>query len=125
MIKLTEDRFAELAREAVDSLPPELRDRMENVTIDVQPLPDEQTCAGLGLDSPYHLFGLYHGIPLTQRSVEILSMQPDRITIYQESIQRASRSEAEVVEQIRTTVLHEIGHFFGLDEDDLDALGYG
>ena len=65
------------------------------------------------------------GVPLTQRSVEAPFAYPDRIIIYKRPIEAACASEREAVEQIRKTVLHEVGHFFGLDEADLDELGYG
>lgn len=125
MIELSENRFAELAREAVDSLPDDFREHMRNVTIDIEPLPSSRLCREMDLPSPYHLLGLYHGVPLPERSVEMPFQYPDRISIYQLSIQAACDTEAEIVEQIRKTVLHEIGHFFGMDEDDLDELGYG
>jgi predicted Zn-dependent protease with MMP-like domain len=116
--------FARLIREAVDLLPDQFRAHMENVSIDIEPLPDADACRELELDSPYDLLGLYRGVPLTERNVEYPPMLPDRIVIYQRSIESACRSEQDAVEQIRTTVLHEIGHFFGLDEDDLEDLGY-
>ncbi|MCG3179696.1 MAG: hypothetical protein BIFFINMI_02037 [Phycisphaerae bacterium] len=125
MVRFDDETFAGLVQRAIDSLPQAFRDRMENVAIDIQPLPDEETCREMELDSPYELFGLYRGVPLTERNVEAPWAWPDRIVIYQRSIERACGDADEAVEQIRKTVLHEIGHFFGLDEDDLENLGYG
>ena len=97
---------------------------MHNVVIDVEPLPSRLDCRELGIDDPTELLGLYHGVPLTERSIEEASFGPDRITIYQRSIEAICESREDVIEQVRTTVLHEIGHHFGLDEDDLEELGY-
>jgi predicted Zn-dependent protease with MMP-like domain len=71
------------------------------------------------------LLGLYEGRPRTRRSVEDSGVMPDVIYIFQDDVELASDSEAELIDQVRTTVLHELGHHFGMNEDDLDALGYG
>ncbi len=118
------DAFADLIDQAIQSLPDQFRERMENVSVHVEPLADRRTCREMDLSSPYDLFGLYRGVPLTERSVEAPYAWPDRIVIYQKPIERTCDSAEEAVEQIRRTVLHEIGHFFGLDEDDLEELGY-
>ena len=80
--------------------------------------------AGVGVDDPTELLGLYHGTPLTERSIEEGFSMPDRIVLYQRNIEDMCETKDEVIEEIRTTVLHEIGHHFGLDEDDLEELGY-
>lgn len=118
------DTFLDLIARAVASLPQQFRSHMQNVTIDVEPLPDRRTCHDMDLDSPYELLGLYHGVPLTERHVEGVYF-PDRITIYQKSIEASCDDPDQAIEQIRHTVLHEVGHFFGMTEDDLDRLGYG
>ena len=88
-------------------------------------MPDRETCAKAGIDNPRELLGLYRGTPLTERSVEHARHLPDHVTIYQRNIERCCRNKREAVEQIRRTVLHEVGHHFGLDEDDLAKMGYG
>ena len=80
---------------------------------------------GLKLEPGHLLLGLYRGRPRTQRSVEDSGSLPDVIYIFQESIQRVCQSEEQLVRQVRITVLHEIGHHFGMSEDDLEKLGYG
>ena len=71
------------------------------------------------------MLGLYTGRPLTRRSVEDSGVMPDSILIFQYNIELVCNSRAELVDEVRKTVLHEIGHHFGMNEDDLDALGYG
>jgi predicted Zn-dependent protease with MMP-like domain len=121
---LSDDQFGALVDEAVDSLPAEFQPYLENVVIEVEDRPDRHTARRLGLRSRRSLLGLYHGVPLTGRSVEHSGRLPDRITIYKENVEAACSSTEDVIEQVRVTVLHEIGHHFGLDEDDLASKGY-
>ena len=123
--RITDDEFADLVDEALADLPAELGRYLDGVAIDIEPMPDRETARSVGLRSRRHLLGLYVGVPLTQRSVEQLARLPDRIVIYRDNILRACRTRQQVVDQVRTTVLHEVGHHFGLDELDLDQLGYG
>ena len=71
------------------------------------------------------LLGYYQGVPLTQKSVSAPFEYPERILIFQANIEACCRTRKEIVQQVRKTVLHEIGHHFGMDEDDLEELGYG
>ncbi len=123
-MRLSDEEFEDLVEEAVESVPPEFDPYLENVVIEIEDQPDHHTARGLGLGDRQGLLGLYHGVPLTERSVEHSGRLPDRITIYKRNIEACCRTPADVVEQVRTTVLHEIGHHFGLDEDDLEAQGY-
>ncbi|NOS99636.1 MAG: metallopeptidase family protein [Phycisphaerales bacterium] len=122
---MSSKQFMRLVEEAVAEIPPQMAVYLENVVIDVEDMPDAETCASMELDDPAELMGLYHGTPLTERSVEMSGQMPDRIVIYQRNIEREARSRREIIDEVRTTVLHEIGHHFGLDEDALDDLGYG
>ena len=124
VIRLSEEEFEALVERAIDGLPPEFERRLENVVVEIDDLPDRRTARELGLRDRRSLLGLYHGVPLTQRSVEYSGRLPDRITIYKQNIEACCSSREEVVEQVRTTVLHEVGHHFGLDEGDLRAKGY-
>lgn len=117
--------FAQLVERALDELPEQFADFLEEVPVEVRDRPTPAQLKRLGLRSNALLLGLYQGRPLTQRSVEDSGRLPDLIYIFQEPIEAVSGSEAELVEQVRKTVLHEIGHHFGMDEDDLDKLGYG
>ena len=124
-IRLTEQEFAKLVDQALASLPEEFLPYMENLSVEVVPQAtrSQLDSAGLGPDSD--LLGLYEGVPLTKKSVDFLVDWPERIFIFQRSIESICNSPQEVIEQVRTTVLHEVGHHFGMDEDDLDELGYG
>lgn len=124
-MKLTTNEFRRLVAQALREIPPELAAYLDNVAVDVEPMPDADTCRSLELDDPTELMGFYQGTPLTERGLPESGDLPDRIIIYQRNIERDAHSRREIVEEIRTTVLHEIGHHFGLDEEDLDDLGYG
>jgi predicted Zn-dependent protease with MMP-like domain len=124
VVKLSIEEFEMLVDQALDRIPPEFESYMEGLAVDVEPMPDEQTLRDLGLSDPRELLGFYRGTPLTSRSVEHSMRMPDSIVIYQRNIERMCRNRAQVIRQIRKTVLHEVGHHFGLDEDQLRELGY-
>jgi len=123
-MRLSENEFAVLVEEALKGIPKPFETFLQQIVVDVEPMPDDRTLHEMEIDDPTELLGIYHGTPLTERSVEDGVRLPDRITIFQRNIERCCRSRKEIVEEIRTTVLHEVGHHFGLDEDDLDELGY-
>jgi predicted Zn-dependent protease with MMP-like domain len=115
VIEVSEERFEELVGDALDQIPPELARRMDNVVILVRDRGADQ-----------HLLGLYEGIPLTERDSAYGGMvTPDRITIYRQPILALCDSEDDVVRQVTITVVHEVGHHFGIDDDRLDELGWG
>lgn len=107
------DRFEELVGDALDALPAGLASRMDNVVVCV-----EESHPG------EDLLGLYEGIPLTERELYGAMELPDTVTLFRDQICAISRDEAEVTEQVRVTVVHEVAHHFGLDDDKLDELGW-
>ncbi|WP_372734994.1 metallopeptidase family protein [Nocardioides sp.] len=113
MVEVEPERFEEMVTEALDGLPDELGELMSNVAVTVQHE------AG-----PRGLRGLYRGIPLTRRSNFYAGALPDQITIYHRAICAMCNSEAEVVEQVRRTVIHEVGHHFGIGDARLRQLGW-
>lgn len=123
-IRCSREVFDELVRQALQDIPAPLAQYLRDVTIDVEPMPGPGECKAAGVGDPRTLMGLYQGTPLPHRSVEQSGRLPDRITIYQHNIERCCRTRRDVIHQVRKTVLHEIGHHFGLDESDLADLGY-
>jgi predicted Zn-dependent protease with MMP-like domain len=112
------ERFAKVVEEALDSLPQEFRSRIHNVAVLVEDLPPNQLSAQSGQQRRLRL-GLFHGVPTTKKSIFDLPTGPDYVVLYQKNIEAVCSSEAEVCEQIRLTVIHELGHYFGLDENQL------
>lgn len=110
-------------REAIAEIPAELLNRVHNVdiVIETRPTARDRKVAGIGPRSL--LLGLYHGIPITRRGDNYNLVLPDKISIYQEAIESICETDDEVREQVRVTVLHEIGHYFGIDDDRLHELG--
>ena len=113
VVEVEPDRFEAMVSEALDGLPAELGALMSNVAVVVE-----------HNRGPAGLLGLYRGIPLTRRTTSYAGVLPDRITIYRRAICSICSTEAEVVEQVRRTVVHEIGHHFGIGDTRLRELGY-
>ncbi len=105
-------------------MPERFQEFLEEVAIEIQDRPTPQQLATLKIEPDGDLLGLYVGRPRTERSVEDHGRIPDVIYIFQQPIERMCHNEKELIEQVRVTVLHEIGHHFGMDEDDLEELGY-
>lgn len=127
----TEERrlFDLILEDVIDELPDALRDLMAEVPIIVEDYPSPKLLADMGMADPAELCGLHDGVALTDRSVMDLPRLPDTVTLYRMGILELSLDdagyvdEAMLAEQIRITILHEFGHHFGLDEDDLAARG--
>lgn len=122
-LSLDRRRFRALVREAVASLPPELLRRVENVDIVIQRRPTASDRKRAGVGAGGLLFGLYQGVPLTRRGHHYNLALPDRISVYQEPIEAICHTDDEVRAEVRKTVLHELGHHFGIDDDRLRDLG--
>jgi predicted Zn-dependent protease with MMP-like domain len=112
VVDVDEETFGRLVEEALDGIPPELGRLMRNVAVVVEDMGE----------SP-NLLGLYQGVPLTERTTSYAGYLPDRISIYRIPIMRRCRDFAHVVEEVRHTVIHEIAHHFGIDDDRLEELG--
>ena len=116
---MSEDEFDQVVTEALDRIPPELAEQLSNVAVFVEeeyePEPWE--------DPDTELFGLYDGIPLTERAGMPWQM-PDRIIIYRGPLLRAFQDREELLEEITVTVIHEVAHFFGIDDERLHELGW-
>jgi predicted Zn-dependent protease with MMP-like domain len=115
--------FYQLVERALDGLPPELSELLDNVAIVVEDWPDHSALnASEGPDDT--LYGLYEGVPLTERGAGYYGVLPDKITIFRGPLER-DFGPGELEEQIRITVVHEVAHYFGFDEERLEELGWG
>lgn len=117
--------FERIVEQAIARIPPELTRYLENVLITVQPSPSPELLAEIGYAPDESLFGLFTGVPLNERSPFDPPLYPATIYIFQEPLESLGLSRAELIEEIEITVVHEIAHFFGFDEEELAALGYG
>jgi predicted Zn-dependent protease with MMP-like domain len=112
------ERFNKVVEEVLDSLPDEFRSRIRNVAVLVEDLPPNQPSHQPGKRRQL-LLGLFHRVPTTKKSVFALPTGPDYIVLYQKNIEAVCSSESEIRDQIRRTVIHELGHYFGMSEDQL------
>ncbi len=122
-MRLTNDEFDAAVQAAIDSLPESFRARLDNVQIEVQDRPDARILREPGATPD--MLGFYIGVPLTERSVDSPEpLLPARILLFRDNLRRICADRDELIREIRITLLHEIGHHFGLDEDRLAELGY-
>jgi len=112
------EHFVKVVEAALDSLPQEFRSRIQNVAVLVEELPPNQPSPQAGQQRRL-LLGVFHGVPTTKKSIFNLPSGPDHIVLYQKNIEAVCSNETEVREQIRLTVIHELGHYFWLDEEQL------
>jgi predicted Zn-dependent protease with MMP-like domain len=124
-MKLPPSEFSVLVEQALQSIPEPFSGYLADIVVDVEPKPDSETLKELDLKDAEDLLGLYLGTPMTERGVDEMPMLPDRIVIYQRNIESICETRDEIIVEVRRTVLHEVGHHFGMDEDELDELGFG
>ena len=118
-IRMTHSAFEELVAKALEQLPDEFAKELDNVAVVVEGDPEAEVLVAVGLDPEEDdLFGLYQGIPLTERDSRYSAL-PDRIAIYRRPILRACTSRRQVIREVRDTVLHELGHHLGMEEEDM------
>ena len=121
MVTVTSERFDEMVTAALDDIPPELGDAMENVAVVVEEWPTRAQVASAG----GMLLGLYEGIPLTRRGpLSYSGVAPDHITVFRGPLCSLARDDADLAHRVRVTVLHEVGHYFGMSDDRLRELGW-
>jgi predicted Zn-dependent protease with MMP-like domain len=122
-MRLTEHEFEQLVVDVLDSLPESLLNVIDNVDVVIEPRPTREQLNRMGITHG-NLFGLYEGIPLTMRDSGYSIVAPDKITIFQRVIENACSNKEEIADQVRTTVIHEVAHHFGIGEEKLDELGW-
>jgi predicted Zn-dependent protease with MMP-like domain len=120
------DAVESLAHQALSEIPSVLRDQVDGIAIRIVDLPDRRTCDDLGLESPYDLLGLYHGVPIDQRSVLDINQHVDMIFLYRLPLLQYTESTGEtLVDVVRHVLIHEIGHHFGFSDEEMEAIEAG
>ena len=109
--------FEKLVEKALERLPKKFKKKLRNIMIEIEDRPLQEALDDMGIESGT-LFGLYQGVPLTERDT-FYSALPDRVLVFRGPILRACESRREVLREIRETVQHELGHYFGMEEEDL------
>jgi predicted Zn-dependent protease with MMP-like domain len=123
VVDVSLERFEQMVADALDEIPPALGAQMENVAVVVEDWPDAAQRARLAPGST--LLGLYEGVPITHRGpMSYSGVAPDRITIYRGPLSRLARDDTDLAARVRVTVLHEVGHYFGMSDERLDELGW-
>ena len=123
---MTRRKFEALVERALRRLPRRFRTKVANVAVVVEEWPDDETLADLGIEPPDTLFGLYRGVDVTQRDSGYSNVLPDTITIYQGPIEEEAEGRpAEMADIVRETVMHELGHYFGLDDETMHRIEEG
>jgi len=118
--------FEQIVERAFDKLPQNFKEALENVGIQVEDYPDDEIIKKMNLPSRYNLLGLYQGIPLNKRGswYGMSGVVPDKISLYQKNIEAVCRSDDQIEQKIVEVLIHEIGHYFGLDENEIRNAGY-
>ena len=116
------DTFRALVDEALATIPPRFRDAMQNIAIVIEDQPSARALAEVGLEPPDTLLGLYEGTPLPERSWAQGNILPDKVTLFQHPIEADSADDEEIVGAIGETLIHEIGHYFGLSEEEIEEI---
>ena len=124
MISVDEEQFSEMMEEALHAIPEPFKDKIENLVFMVEPYPSDADLGRVGLTDRYSLLGIYSGVPYTNRNTYYMNTTPDRIILFQRNIERYCNTEDELKIKIREVLIHEIAHYFGMDEDQVRAAGY-
>jgi predicted Zn-dependent protease with MMP-like domain len=120
---MSRQEFEKLVAEALDNLPHYFQEKMNNVEVLILPWPSPHELERVGVKSGHTLLGLYSGIPLTSRNHNYALVPPDTITLYQRPIEHAAKTPEHIPEIVRSTVIHELAHHFGISDDRLRELG--
>ena len=122
---MTHTEFEALVEQALRRLPRQFKDRITNVAVVVEDWADDETLEELGIEPPDTLYGLYRGTDLTRRDSSYGNVLPDTIHIYQGPIEEDCDDPEEMAELVLDTVIHEVGHYFGLDDDTMEGIEQG
>jgi len=119
---MTRTKFRELVDEALEGIPARFRDAMKNIAIVIEDEPTAEDLEEVGIEPPDTLLGLYQGTPLTERQWAHGNVLPDKITLFQGPIEDSSEDEDDLVVAIGETLIHEVGHYFGLSEEEIEEI---
>jgi predicted Zn-dependent protease with MMP-like domain len=122
---MTRRQFEAMVERVLRRLPKDFKEKIANIAVVVEDWADEETLAEMGIEPPDTLYGLYRGVELRARDSTYGNVLPDVITIYQGPIEEDAADEAEMAEIVRETVVHELGHYFGLDDDTMHRIEDG
>jgi predicted Zn-dependent protease with MMP-like domain len=122
---MTRRQFEALVEKSLRKLPKPFKDKVANIAVVVEDWADDETLAEMGIEPPDTLYGLYQGVDITHRDSTYGNVLPDVITIYQGPIEEDAADEEEMAEIVRETVMHELGHYFGLDDDTMHRIEDG
>jgi predicted Zn-dependent protease with MMP-like domain len=123
-MKLSEEEFDSIVKKAIRRIPSEIREHLDNMVISVRKRPSKKMLREMGLPPDETLFGVFEGVPLTERAITEPPLYPDTILIFQEPLEEACETAEELEEEIEITVVHEVAHFVGMSEERLAELGY-
>jgi len=121
-MKLTRREFEEAVISSLKRLPRFFKKKMKNVDVVVESQASQELISEMGLRSPFELLGLYQGVPLDRRGFYYGNVLPDKITLFQIPIESVCQTKEEIEEKVKEVVIHEVGHYFGLDDDRLREL---
>lgn len=124
-MKLRQEEFEDAVLSALKTLPKVLKNKMENIDVVIEEEASREILEDMGLRSPRDLLGLYQGIPFDRRGFYYGNVLPDKITLFKSPIESVCRNREQVEKKIREVVIHEVGHYFGLDDERLEELGNG
>ena len=122
---MTRSEFEKLVGSALRRLPRPFREKMANIAVVVEDWADEETLREMGIEPPDTLYGLYRGVDLTHRDTSYGNVLPDTIHIYQGPIEEDCQDEEDMADLVRDVVSHEVGHYFGLDDDTMEDIEEG
>jgi predicted Zn-dependent protease with MMP-like domain len=124
MISVSEEEFSELMENALHMIPEPFKNKIENLVFLAEPYPSDADLGRVGLKDKYMLLGIYSGVPYTYRNTYYMNTTPDRIILFQKNIERLCSNMDELKEKVREVLVHEIAHYFGMNEDEVRAAGY-
>jgi predicted Zn-dependent protease with MMP-like domain len=122
VMKLTREEFEEVVVLALKRIPKSLKKKMENIDVVVEDRASRDLLSEMGLQSPFELLGLYQGVPIDRRGFYYGNVLPDKITLFQIPIESICKTREEIKKKVREVVIHEVGHYFGLDDKELREL---